>query len=385
MTKIYFIHIPKAAGTSFRQTMEEQLGADQVLWLGMNGVNIEAFVEPSPENFSKAVVGGHMPFSRASRTYRDGYRFFATLREPVSRVISLHNYIANEPSHHLHAQINSMSFLEAIERVKPFEQQAKNFQCHYLSASGQRTYGAAVSSILTHDILVNVMGQNDMLVSKAQDILGLDAVPEMKRSNQAAKSGERNPEYDDEDVLAAIRDLNQEDIRLYDTLSALYQKAHNPSFDVLKSLPNPLAGLSQGQTLVFKADARDSQYLDQGWSNPGPDGVWSEGHYSIANLPLKTFSISKLKIKMAGFARKKQFSQRVKVMFCDQPIGELELKDEKTRSHVFRLPAPSTLQNTSPERATLTFQLPDAVFASEKFGVPDERKLAIRLDSIKLI
>lgn len=236
MDKIFFIHIPKAAGTSFRKTVQDQIGREKVLWLGENNVSMDKFRADTPENLAHTVVGGHIPYGLASQTYKDGYQYFATLREPVSRAISLHNFICSRPGHALYEELSEISIKKAIEVSTRFRSQINNLQCNYLSENRQRTSKAALRSIKKNNIKVNTMEFGHLLMPEASSLLGLPKAPEMEKRNTASKGSYAKPEYLDRELLEMIIDLNKEDLVLYYYIKGIYENALEPSYDNLKNI-----------------------------------------------------------------------------------------------------------------------------------------------------
>jgi len=224
-TKLIFIHIPKAAGSSFRESLKTAIGASRVGWIGprYSLEDLPAYEFEHGQTFD--LIGGHAPVSKYMRYYRENCQYFATLREPVSRVISLHSHIARRPEHHLHNELMEMTFLEACEQHVGFRSQIHNLQCAYLSETRVRTFAAAVDSILKNRIYLNTMNFRGELLSTAMEILEItEQIDDRIVAVTATPKGEKNQfDYRCEKALKIVGELNQEDRQLFNTIEDIYQ------------------------------------------------------------------------------------------------------------------------------------------------------------------
>jgi len=107
---VFFMHIPKTAGTSFNTFVNAYLPKDQAI------VHIEALnAETYPAIFKNSVyVSGHLMM----RTYRN---------IPLNTERDLYS-IVRSPIHQIHSHLNWMKWIATDPRLKLFTQQEKPFQ-----------------------------------------------------------------------------------------------------------------------------------------------------------------------------------------------------------------------------------------------------------------
>jgi galactose-3-O-sulfotransferase len=108
---VIFIHIPKAAGRTMHSIVARQYDPGEVLSIEGRLGQAEASSLRRAEEV-KAVIGlvyyGFHQYLQGASTY------VTMLREPVSRVLSLHRYIATNPNHHLYEHVRHMSLTDFV-------------------------------------------------------------------------------------------------------------------------------------------------------------------------------------------------------------------------------------------------------------------------------
>lgn len=112
---LFFIHIPKTAGTSVRRALED--AAPQRLLPVYNDQPNRTLDHAIARAHANSIVFGH--FSYGLHTKFDASPVYATvLRTPVDRVVSWYNYVSSRPSNPKY-QLTRGSSLEAIVRDDP--------------------------------------------------------------------------------------------------------------------------------------------------------------------------------------------------------------------------------------------------------------------------
>ncbi len=113
---IVFIHIPRTGGTTFHELAAKQYGREQVRQF--TRADMEAWAQTkdncaAPWRF----VSGHIGFE-FDRIITQPHVYITFLRNPVTRIPSVYEYIRTNPAHTHHATVTSqnLSLQEFIER-----------------------------------------------------------------------------------------------------------------------------------------------------------------------------------------------------------------------------------------------------------------------------
>jgi len=118
---VIFIHIPKAAGTTFYQVLNHQYKAQHIQYIkeGMSKQrSIDAFRKlPEEKKTRLRCIRGHMPFGLHQWLPKPA-TYITILRNPVNRVLSQYYYIRRTPVHPLHSELIEKNVsLEAYVRM----------------------------------------------------------------------------------------------------------------------------------------------------------------------------------------------------------------------------------------------------------------------------
>lgn len=106
---LFFLHIPKTAGSTLHKIIERQYSSDEVFTI--HGVNPQKHIDefkkwtPLDKNRIK-VVKGHMNFGLHESIGKPA-TYITMLRHPIDRAISTYYYVLRSPSHHLHEYVTS--------------------------------------------------------------------------------------------------------------------------------------------------------------------------------------------------------------------------------------------------------------------------------------
>jgi len=106
---LFFLHIPKTAGSTLHKIIERQYSCDEIFTI--HGVNpqkhIDEFKKWSPVDKNRIkVVKGHMNFGLHESMTKSA-TYITMLRNPIDRAISTYYYVLRSPSHHLHEYVTS--------------------------------------------------------------------------------------------------------------------------------------------------------------------------------------------------------------------------------------------------------------------------------------
>lgn len=107
---LLFIHVPKAAGTTFAQILNSYFSEQDIC----PAYYVSELMQlPAEEVRRYRLVCGHFEYS--IRELLDAPICLTMLREPVDRVVSYYRYIRSAPAHALHQKFSQMSLMEILE------------------------------------------------------------------------------------------------------------------------------------------------------------------------------------------------------------------------------------------------------------------------------
>ncbi len=112
---LFVTHIPKCAGTTLRKWLWERVPEDRryVIKDDIPADRKRFFKMPQKEKGQIDLVFGHICFGW--HKYYDGNsQYITVLRDPVTRLVSLYNYIIRGKKHYLHDYVRNMSISEFI-------------------------------------------------------------------------------------------------------------------------------------------------------------------------------------------------------------------------------------------------------------------------------
>ncbi|MEP7358836.1 MAG: sulfotransferase family 2 domain-containing protein, partial [Anaerolineales bacterium] len=138
---LFFLHVPKAGGTTFHQIIARQFpaGAAYNLYAYSTAKAVTAYKQlPLEQRRAYRLVKGHMPFGLHEFAGRPS-TYITILRRPVERVVSYYYYVLASPEHYLHAQVTKKRISLADFAASPLSIELDNGQTRQLAAAqGQR-------------------------------------------------------------------------------------------------------------------------------------------------------------------------------------------------------------------------------------------------------
>jgi hypothetical protein len=211
-----FIHIPKTAGMSLRETVRRAYPGDRCVFIYSHN---PAHLDALRSDVQRAdAVYGHFSFGVHELFGIEG-RYVTILRRPVDRVVSFFRHQASHDDNEYHRRIANGMTLKDLLRTE---------QCHQVNnhmvriLSGHADAGVthdrglldqAEANLETHFAAVGITERMDESVALIGRALGWSAQPPVPRINVGRR---RQSFVLDEDTRAEIARYNALDIELYD-------------------------------------------------------------------------------------------------------------------------------------------------------------------------
>jgi hypothetical protein len=147
--------------------------------------------------------------------------------------------------------------------------------------------------------------------------------------------------------------------------------------------PPRVLAVYKGGRLPFAAGGAGPQYLLEGWSQPEPWGVWSDGNRARLQVPFAGLTSDRLRasLHMAAFDRGDGRGQGV-VIKVGEASHELQLAGAPGQYH-FEFLNPGGPAGTG--TASITFDLPDATSPKSISRSNDPRQLGVALRDISIV
>jgi len=212
------IHIPKTAGTSFRNTLKGVYGEQGVVRLDIGLVRQEVRVNeqryeqrqlPAPTR----VAHGHFSYPLLKKNFDlpEGLPIITWLRDPVERVISNYFYLAKRLAEELEEERKGLNILKKMQRslleYAEYEP-SQNRMAKFLE-------GLALEDLL----FVGIQEDYDRSLERLAGLLGWEDYPVFHHNLTGEKDRGVTPAE-----RARIRELNQRDVVLYERALALLEK-----------------------------------------------------------------------------------------------------------------------------------------------------------------
>ncbi len=222
--QLVFLHIPKTAGTSLRQRMNQAYRIENVFWIGVD-CNTSTTKFPSELIGEAAVMGGHRGISFYPEDLSPIY--CSVLRDPLERAVSLFAYYTrpdlaelpgqqrereNQLKRMLGLGIKPDSLADSIEQCAAFRSAISEQQCGYLSR-GEANFAEALQTLRDNEFLVGSQASYNKFYGAMAAMLSWQH-SSAARINTGRENYAR--EYlDDTRVATLVKELNPEDYKLW--------------------------------------------------------------------------------------------------------------------------------------------------------------------------
>jgi len=247
---LFFVHIPKTAGTTLGGILVQHYGRDRVFAChpdrSIVGYTAEDFLSFPAEKRNKfQLVRGHFGYG-LHEDYQEPYKYITILRDPVDRVISHYYYVLKRTDHYLHKKVTSENISLKDYVTSGMTGEMDNGQLRMLT--GPKGYYAkfgtctpellelAKENLRNDFLVVGISERFDETLLVLREVLGVYTpfYLNLKVNNKRPKR-----EKISEDVVAAIREHNQLDEELYNFANELMDELiekHIPFFRIKLAL-----------------------------------------------------------------------------------------------------------------------------------------------------
>lgn len=213
--QLCYIHIPKTAGTAFREAMNRAVGENSIYWIGHNRPRHEWDVVDAHDLSKYRVVGGHAPYIEFRE--RLPRSVFATLvREPIRRAVSYYLFLKTHRSEDPNwRRLATIDLLSAITTERRFADEVSNMQCRMLS--GLPSFEATVDVIGADGWMIEPSERINRLLRRLAERFKWPFV-EAELHNVAPSA--YFTELTTQEVEEELRRLNREDALLYEYVTS---------------------------------------------------------------------------------------------------------------------------------------------------------------------
>ncbi|WP_246472552.1 sulfotransferase family 2 domain-containing protein [Azospirillum tabaci] len=278
---IYFLHIPKCAGTTFRTWLENNFHCDDIVSL-WDDINISK-IPPSILRNKKCISShsGWWPMDYLARTHR----VVTVLRDPTERTISSYRYILQSSHHILNGAAKSMDILDFFKHPK-IRRYMANWQTRHLAFQSiqESTDIQAYDTPLDNESFIESYDEKALERAirnvKNVDFLGLSKnVNELMHSichfygwyppECLPKFNMTQPEFTantTQEVLDEIRSINVIDQAVYDFAVEEIERRNNKIFSRDEAMDKFIKQISSQnrQNGDFRFDFNE-QFSGEGW------------------------------------------------------------------------------------------------------------------------
>ncbi len=240
--KLYFLHVYKTAGTTFRMLLEDRFDRHEICPAHQIG---ELLRLPADRLVRYRLFWGHLGFKLADLMPEEMI-YLTLLRDPIEHVLSIYHAVRREPAHILYDKVNRLGLsLDAFLRDEDAVTHVRNQQVFTLAwwhliqdrlpetvalrREADRSFRSAPDDVLAELVLERLerfafVGLTERMVDATRlltytlgwepfdDVPRLNAAPERIRKDELAPA-----------TLEAIQDLTRQDARLYAHAGRLFE------------------------------------------------------------------------------------------------------------------------------------------------------------------
>ena len=216
--EIISLHIPKTAGTSFRNILKNVYGDDQVVRFDINEkgivrINESLYNKTSLPNVK--VIHGHFVYNDLIQFFDlpQKHKLITWVRDPVTRVVSNFYYLESRLKELLDEENNNLNIIHKLQKTLIEYSRSeinRNRQAKFLTGIPLEKFD-----------FIGIHEHFNTEVNRLSKILNWNKEPEILFHN---KTPENRPEISAE-ILDEIYTLNLDDVKLYDEAIKIRNKS----------------------------------------------------------------------------------------------------------------------------------------------------------------
>lgn len=228
---LVLVHVPRTAGTATNLALEASLGPRLLYHQAVAndaaaaGEDYEAYIRARPwiyENI-RAIAGHLRVDDPLVRLCPRPVAFAGVIREPLTRAVSLYEYVRHTPGHVAHAPFQHMTLFQAIQNVEGMRDSVVCAQILQLFHTHDRV--AMARRIATGRYLVGRHDRMDLFWEALQGLLGITAA--LGRANGSREliqgSAHRPPQQqpDFAQAMELVRLYSAQEIEFFERMPPL--------------------------------------------------------------------------------------------------------------------------------------------------------------------
>lgn len=223
---LIFLHLPKTAGTTFRDILTRQYPARALYGFeaGDEQHAAEIFAAMTPAKLARLrVISGHLPFGVHKLLPRKA-RYLTILRDPVERIVSQYFHVLRNHHHYCHEEVTRRNLSLGDFVTSGLTPETDNAQARMLAGVEQPAFGQCTEALLDqaqanlrkHFRLVGLTEHFEQTVLLARAMLGWSKPPYFSVRNVGWNKERHIPAEE----LEVVRAFNKLDLALYDSVRA---------------------------------------------------------------------------------------------------------------------------------------------------------------------
>ncbi len=229
---LYYVHVPKTAGTTIRVALLWLYRWNQILWAKGPDYLANKAQNMSPSDLRKIrLVAGHTRFGMHKALPFTNVHYFTILRDPVERVLSQYYYLRRKPAHRLYEVTNTYN-LDLKTLLEEGYLLKHNVQTFWISGADERYFrdGAYYPEIIRQakahiDQYFGFVGLNgwfDESMILLKRWMGWHRYPMYAKKNVTHSRKKQDQEAPE--TIDAIKRFNQMDIELYEHVATRFHE-----------------------------------------------------------------------------------------------------------------------------------------------------------------